>query len=67
MKFKSSNVAENESYFEEEDWGKCFMADIIIVSVMTCINFDFENDWVFDSGYKYHLIGGSSKFSSSES
>ena len=64
--YKLSNVAENESGFMEEDWGKCFMAETTIVGVLTCISFDFEDDWIFYSWYE-HLMGDASKFSSAKS
>ena len=37
-----------------------------MLGAMTCINFDFEDDWIFDS-YEHHLRGDASKFSSPES
>ena len=39
------------------------MVETTIVSVMTYINFDFEDDWIFNSEYNYHLMIDASKFS----
>jgi len=38
-----------------------------MIGAMTCINFDFEDDSVFSSGYEHHLMCDTSKFSSPES
>ena len=37
-----------------------------MIGAMTCINFDFEDDSVFSSGYEHHLMCDTSKFSSLE-
>ena len=67
IKLKSGNVSENESGFNEEHMRKYFVAETTIISVMTYINFDFEDNWIFDSGHEHHLMGIASKFSSLES
>lgn len=58
MRLKESNVAEAEK--QEEDWGKCFMAETA-TNAMTSINFD--RDWIVDFGCSHHLTGDGSKFS----
>ena len=67
VKLKSGNASENESGFKEEYMGKYFVAETTIISVMTRINFDFEDNWIFDLGHEHHLMGIASKFSSFES
>ncbi|KAH0714412.1 hypothetical protein KY284_007317 [Solanum tuberosum] len=53
---QTEKVAEEE----EEDWGKCFVAETRAIDAMTSIN--FERDWIVDSGCGHHLTGDESKF-----
>ncbi|KAH0780989.1 hypothetical protein KY290_000587 [Solanum tuberosum] len=45
---------------EEEDWGKCFVAETRAVNTMTSIN--FERDYIVDSECGHHLTGDEVKF-----
>ncbi|KAG6471062.1 hypothetical protein ZIOFF_072158 [Zingiber officinale] len=58
---KEGNVAGTELIDDEEDWGKCFMAENKTIDAMNSINFD--KDWIVDSGCGNHLIGNDTKFS----
>ncbi|KAH0702541.1 hypothetical protein KY285_016819 [Solanum tuberosum] len=59
---KESNMAQTEKVVEEEeDWGKCFVAETRAIDAMTSIN--FERDWIVDSGFGHYLTGDKSKFS----
>ena len=46
---------------EEEDQGKCFVAETQAIDAMTSIN--FERDWIVDSRCGHLLTGDESKFS----
>ena len=59
-KLQKSNVA--DKIVEEEDWGKCFVAETKYVDALASIN--FENDWIVDSSCGHHLREDQSKFSS---
>lgn len=62
-KLKEGNMAGAEKIEEEEeDWGKCFVAETRQVDALASIN--FEDDWIVDSGCGHHLTGETSKFSS---
>ncbi|XP_077237257.1 uncharacterized protein LOC143878926 [Tasmannia lanceolata] len=62
VKLKDDNVAENvDDRKNEEDWGRCFMAETTTVGALASIN--FEDDWIVDSGCGHHLTGDESKFS----
>ncbi|KAG6470352.1 hypothetical protein ZIOFF_071420 [Zingiber officinale] len=61
VKLKEGNVAGTELIEDEEDWGKCFMAENKTMDAMNSINFD--KDWIVDSGCGHHLIGDDRKFS----
>jgi len=59
-KLQESNVA--DKIVEEEDWGKCFMAETKYVDALASIN--FENDRMVDSSCGHHLREDQSNFSS---
>ena len=60
VKLRESNVADKIE--EEEDWGKCFVAETKFVDALASMN--FEDDWIVDSSCGHHLTGDQSKFSS---
>ncbi|XP_077216009.1 uncharacterized protein LOC143850670 [Tasmannia lanceolata] len=62
VKLKDGNVAEKvDDRKNEEDWGRCFVAETTTVGALASIN--FEDDWIVDSGCGHHLTGDESKFS----
>ncbi|XP_059294724.1 uncharacterized protein LOC132047737 [Lycium ferocissimum] len=46
---KESYMAQTERAPEEEDWGRCFVAETRVVDALASLN--FERGWIVDSGY----------------
>ncbi|XP_060186750.1 uncharacterized protein LOC132616160 [Lycium barbarum] len=57
---KESYMAQTERAPEEEDWGRCFIAETRVVDALASLN--FERGWTMDSGCGHHLTEGESKF-----
>ncbi|KAM1031938.1 hypothetical protein ACFX2I_035575 [Malus domestica] len=66
VKMSEGNVAEtngnsriSSNSEDEENWGKCFLAETSTIDAMAI---NFKDEWIVDSGCGHHLTGDESKF-----